>query len=128
MNISFNKKTPTEATITVNIEVADYRDLVAEKIKSYSKKASLQASLQGRPGKAPISVIQRLYGRSIFADEVNRLLHEAITKYLEENKIHVLGQPILSQNNIEQIDGVDQKDVEFLYTIGMAGPLHPKRK
>ena len=117
MKISFEQKNPTEASITVRIEEADYQDRVAKKIKEYSKKAQIQGF---RPGKVPVPVIQQMYGRSILVDEVNHLLREAVTKHLQENEINALGEPVPSQEKIALIDWDHQKDFELEYTIGMA--------
>jgi len=118
VKISFEQKTPTEASITVRIEEADYQDRVTKKIKEYSKKAQIQGF---RPGKVPTAVIQQRYGRSVLVDEVNRLLGEAVTKHLQENEINALGEPVPSQEKAASIDWEHQKDFELEYTIGMAG-------
>lgn len=120
MKISFEQKNKTEASITIKIEEADYQGRIAKKIKEYSKKAQIQGF---RPGKVPTAVIQQMYGQSILVDEINHLLEESITKYLRENEINALGEPIASQEKMEQIDWAHQKDFEFSYTIGMASPF-----
>lgn len=120
MKISFEQKIKTEASITIKIEEADYQERVAKKIKEYTKKAQLQGF---RPGKVPPAVIQQMYGHAILVDEVNHLLGESVTKYLQENEINALGEPIPSQEKMELIDWEHQKDFEFEYTIGMAGPF-----
>lgn len=106
--------------MTIKIEEADYQDLVAKKLKEYSKKAKIQGF---RPGKVPTAVIQQMYGPSILVDEVNRLLGDSVTNYLREHAISALGEPIPSEANMEQIDWAHQKDFEFAYTIGTASPF-----
>lgn len=117
MKISFDPKNQTEASIIIKIEEADYQDRVAKKIKEYSKKAQIQGF---RPGKVPTAVVQQMYGQSILVDEINHLLGESVTKYLRENEINALGEPIPSQEKMAQIDWEHQKDFEFAYTIGTA--------
>ena len=118
MQISFHKKNPTEASITIKIEEADYQSRVAKRIKAYSKKASLKGF---RPGSVPASLIQQMYGRSILMDEVNKRLREALVQYLKENEMHVLGEPMPILDTMEALDWAHQQDFEFEYTIGMAG-------
>ena len=118
MQISFHKKNPTEASITIKMQKADYQARVAKRIKAYSKKTSLKGF---RPGSVPASLIQQMYGRSILMDEVNKLLSEALVQYLQENEVPVLGEPMPVLDKMEALDWAHQQDFEFEYTIGMAG-------
>ena len=118
MKISFHQKTPTEASIAIKVEAADYQPSVAKSIKAYSKKANIKGF---RPGSVPTSLIQQMYGRSIRIDEVNKLLNEALVKYLQEKEIRVLGTPMPVLDKLEAIDWEHQQDFEFEYSIGMAG-------
>ena len=120
MQISFHKKNPTEAFITVKIEEADYQARVARNIKKYGKQATIKGF---RPGSVPSAIIQQMYGRSVLMEEVNALLAESLTNYLKENEIHVLGEPMPVLEKIEAIDWECQRDFEVEYAIGMAGPF-----
>ena len=87
MQISFYKKSDTEASITIKIEEDDYQARVAGKIREYSKKASIKGF---RPGSVPTALVQQMYGHAILVEEVNALLVESLEKYLRENEIHAL--------------------------------------
>ena len=123
MQISFHKKKPTEASITIKIEEADYRSRVARRIKEYGKKATIKGF---RPGNVPGTLIQQMYGRSILIEEVSTLLTESLAQYLKENEIHVLVEPMPVPENIEAIDWEHQRDFEIEYTVGMAGTFSCK--
>ena len=118
MQILFHKKNPTEASITIKIEAADYQSHVAKSTKAYSKKASIKGF---RPGSVPVSLIRQMYGRSILIDEVQKLLNEALVQYLKEKELRILGEPMPMIDKIEALDWEHQQDFEFEYTIGMAG-------
>jgi trigger factor len=118
VKISFYKSSDTEASITLKIEEADYQARVVSRIKEYSKKASIKGF---RPGSVPTNLIQKMYGHSILTGEVNALLVESLEKYLVENEIHALGEPIPVPEKNEAIDWNHQRDFEFEYIIGMAG-------
>ena len=118
MQISFYKKNPTEASITIKVEEGDYQDRVAKKLKNYSKKANIKGF---RPGNVPTSIVQQMYGRSILVEEVNTLLSESLTKYLREHEITALGTPMPVLDKLEALDWENQRDFEFEYTIGVAG-------
>ena len=118
MQISFYKNSDTEASIILKIEEADYQARVVSRIKEYSKKASIKGF---RPGSIPTALVQQMYGRAILTGEVNALLVESLEKYLRENEIHALGEPIPVPEKNEAIDWEQQRDFEFEYIIGMAG-------
>ncbi|MCU0317801.1 MAG: hypothetical protein MUC61_00440 [Amoebophilaceae bacterium] len=118
MQVSFYKKSDTEASISIKIEEVDYKSRVASRIREYSKKASIKGF---RPGSVPTSLIQQMYGHAILIEEVNALLVESLEKYLRENEIHALGEPIPVSEKNKAINWAQQRDFEFAYTIGTAG-------
>jgi trigger factor len=96
-------------------------------LKEHQKRASVPGF---RPGKVPTGMIKKMYGKSILVDEINKLLNDSLYKYLHENKIEVLGNPLPKADT--QIDWDNQKDFEFLYEMGLAPKfnvdLSPKDK
>jgi trigger factor len=71
-----------------------------------------------RPGKVPTGIIKKQYGTQILVDEVNKLLNDSIYKYIEDNKIQILVNPL--PKNQTTVDFVNQKDFEFVYELGLA--------
>jgi trigger factor len=118
VQISFHKKNPTEASIIIKIEKADYQVRVASKVEEYRKKATIKGF---RPGSVPGTLIQQMYGRAILVEEVNTLLAESLMQYLKDNKIHALGEPMPVSEKIETIDWEHQHDFELEYIVGMPG-------
>lgn len=116
MNISLNYHDDLNATMTVSVEKADYAGHVEKALKNYQKKANIPGF---RPGKAPLGMIQKMYGTSVLVDEVNNYTSEAINKYIDENKLEVLGQPVLSDDS-EQADWSSAGDFTFRFDIGIA--------
>jgi len=115
MNIKkqdFDKQT---AEITISVTPNDYETRVNDGLK----KVQRQASMPGfRPGKVPASLIKKQYGTQIMVDEINKLLNDSIYKYIEENKIEILGNPL--PKNQTAIDFTNQKDFDFVYELGLA--------
>ena len=118
MQISFHKTNPTEASIIIKVEEADYQVRVAKRIEEYRKKATIKGF---RPGNVPGTLIQQMYGRSILIEEVNTLLSESLAQYLKDNEIHALGEPMPVPEKIETIDWEHQRDFELEYIVGMPG-------
>jgi trigger factor len=103
------------AEITISLTPADYETRVTEAIK----KVQRQASMPGfRPGKVPAGLIKKQYGTQILVDEINKILNDAIYKYVEENKIDILGNPLPKDQT--PVDFENQKEFEFVYQLGLA--------
>ena len=61
-----------------------------DSLKAHRKQAQMPGF---RKGKIPLGLIRKQYGKSVLADELNKLLVEALQKYcVEENKLDVLGK------------------------------------
>ena len=102
------------AEIKISLKSEDYEPRVNEALK----KVQRQASMPGfRPGKVPAGLIKKQYGTQIMADEINKLLQDTIYKYIEENKIEILGNPLPKETT--PVDFEKQKEFEFTYQIGL---------
>ncbi len=104
--------------LTIVLEQADYQDKFNAEIKKYKDKAHLKGF---RKGKVPISAIKKMYGKSVLAEVVNDKLQQALSDYIVDNKLDILGNPLPSENQ-EQID-FDMKnlgDFEFIFDLGLA--------
>ena len=91
MNISLQTADKLNGVLTAVIEPADYQEKVTKAIKDFSKKANMPGF---RPGKVPAGLIKKQFGASILAEEVNKLLQENLFKYIRENNIEMLGEPL----------------------------------
>lgn len=116
MNITLDKTNSTYANLKVSLKEADYAPKVEEKVKEYSRKAQIKGF---RPGKVPAGLIRKMYGKSILVEQINELLHEAVNKYIKENDIRILGEPLPKQEDEAQIDWDNQKEFEFTYELGL---------
>lgn len=115
MNITLDKKNNTSASLRVQLSEPDYAQGVEEQIKEYSKKAQIKGF---RPGKVPAGLIRKMYGKSLLVDAINKLLQESVGKYIKENNVKILGEP-LPERTEEAIDWDTQKDFEFSYELGL---------
>lgn len=113
MNITLNKQSEADTLINITLEESDYQSKVEEKIKEYSRKVNIKGF---RHGKVPTGVVKKMYGKSILVDLVDHLISDSLNKYIKENKLLVLGEPIA---NLEKaIDWDNQKNFEFEFKIG----------
>jgi len=103
----------TNAVIKVKVTPADYKPAVEKSIKDYQKKASIPGF---RPGMVPVSVINQRFGKSILAEEVNHILSHSLQKYITDNKLRIVGEPLPKTNNI---DLQPDKEFEFAFEVGL---------
>jgi len=115
MNILKQEIDALNAVLKVKIEKADYDPKVEETLKDYRKKAAIKGF---RPGHAPVSLINKLYRKPIIVDEVNKLISESLSKYLVEQKLNILGEPMPSETQ-GPIDWDTQEDFEFAFDLGL---------
>lgn len=117
MEVLLEKSSPTLASLKVTLTPEDYRPKVDKSIKDYSKKVSLKGF---RQGKVPTNVIERMYGKSILIDEVNHLLSHAVSDYIKENKLQIVGDPIPQTENVDTIEWNKDATYNFSYELGLA--------
>ncbi|RYE37516.1 MAG: trigger factor, partial [Sphingobacteriales bacterium] len=117
MNITQEKKGDLGATIKVKIAPADYSERVDKALKEQAKKANLPGF---RKGMVPVAHMKRMYGKSILVEEINSLLSDTLNKYLTENKIDILGQPLPVMDNEKEFKWDNTDEFEFDYELGLA--------
>ncbi|SFH23266.1 trigger factor [Pontibacter chinhatensis] len=115
MNITLNQTDSTNAQLKVVLEEADYAPKVDQQVKEYSKKAQIKGF---RPGKVPAGLVKKMYGKSILVEQINKTLQEEISKYIRENDVKLLGEPLPVAEQPE-IDWDNQKTFEFTYEVGL---------
>jgi len=121
MEVLLEKNSPTLASLKVKLTKDDYQPKVDKTIKDYSKRVNLKGF---RPGKVPSHVIQRMYGKSILVDEVNSLLSNAVSSYIRDNKVQVVGDPIPNREKAEEANWDKPEDFEFSYDLGVASDFN----
>ena len=116
MNITRENIDDLNAVLTVKIEKPDYEDKVNTVLKDYRKKATIKGF---RPGMVPIGLIKKMYGRAVEIDEINKAVTENIQKYLTDEKIEILGDPLPKLDEHEKIDFETQESFSFSFEVGL---------
>ncbi len=117
MNITKENIDDLNALLSINLVKEDYEEKVNEVLKDHKKKASLKGF---RPGKVPFGLIKKMYGTSVKVEEINKILSESISKYITEEKIEILGDPLPKANEGEGIDFDTQEEFTFNFELGLA--------
>ncbi|MFV0521842.1 MAG: trigger factor [Mangrovibacterium sp.] len=123
MNISRENINELSATLTLKIEKADYADAVEKTLKDYRKKVNMPGF---RPGKVPAGLVRKQYGTAVLADEINRIISAEIPKYVEAEKINMLGDPLPNEEKQAEINWESQEEFEFIFDIAWAPEFEVK--
>ena len=114
MNITKESIDALNAVVKIEISEADYSTKVAEVLKDYSKKANIPGF---RKGHVPFGMVKKQYGKSIMIDEVNKLIQDSLNKFLTEEKLDILGNPL---PKMKEDFSWDKKDYLFEFELGLA--------
>ncbi len=123
MNISRENNNEVNAVLKVLIEKADYEKPVEDTLKDYRKKATVPGF---RPGKVPAGLIKKRYGKAILAEEVNKLLSHNLSKYIVEEKLQILGEPLPNNEQQKDINWDTDENFEFVFDIALAPEVNVK--
>lgn len=104
MNITLENIDKVNAVITAVVEPSDYTEKYNKALKDAKKKVNMPGF---RPGMVPMGLVKKQFGISILADEVNKILQEALFCYIRDNKVNMLGEPLPTDdnNNVELKEG-----------------------
>src|SRR5512147_3188988 len=102
--------------ITLKLEKTDYLPTFEKSLKDHSKKANIPGF---RKGMVPAGLIKKMYGASLFTDEVLRTVDRELVKYLEEEKLDIFAQPLPVEMDIRQLDVNNPADYIFHFEVGM---------
>lgn len=117
MNVSLQNIDKVSALLTVKLEKADYQEKVDKALKNLRQKAQIPGF---RKGMVPVSLVKKMYGKSVLAEEVNKLLSESVYKYIKDSKINILGEPLPNEDKQQEIDFGTMEEFEFLLDVALA--------
>lgn len=113
MNITRNNVDALNAVITIDLAKQDFAENIEKVLKDYRKNANIPGF---RKGQVPAALVKKQYGQAIMLDEVNKLLQESLSNYLNEEKLDILGNPIPVAKDIDW----DADTLSFDFELGLA--------
>ncbi|MEE3999853.1 trigger factor [Tenacibaculum sp. FZY0031] len=126
MNITKENVDALNAVVKVDIVAEDYQDKVTKVLNDYRKTANIPGF---RKGHVPMGMVKKQYGKSVMIDEVNKLLQESLNKFLVEEKLDILGNPL---PRVQEDFNWDTDKFSFEFELGLAPEfdvnLEPKNK
>ena len=116
MNILFENPDKVNGLLTITVEETDFKDTVEKTLKDYRKKANIPGF---RPGMVPMGLVKRQFGTSVKMDAVNKFVGEQIYKYIKDNNIQMLGEPLPSDKQ-EPVDIEKDAPYTFVFDVAVA--------
>lgn len=116
MNVTLNKTDSVNGVISIEMERADFQGNVDKALNQYRRKASIPGF---RPGKVPMGVVKKLYGTSVLAEEVNKLINSSLSNYIQENKLPILGEPLPKEDPEKELDLEKDEKFTFEFEVGL---------
>ena len=114
MNITKENVDALNAVVKVDIVADDYQEKVAKVLTDYRKTANIPGF---RKGHVPMGMVKKQYGKSVMIDEVNKLLQESLNKFLVEEKLDILGNPL---PRVQDNFNWDSEEFSFEFELGLA--------
>ena len=116
MKINQNKIDDLNLEITLEVEAADYAAIQKKKFNEVKRSADFKGF---RKGMVPASLIQKVYGERILVEAVNEVVGENLEKYIREQNLNIIGEPLNSEKQPE-LEWADGKDFTFIFDVAMA--------
>jgi len=117
MNITQEKSDDLTAIVHLELTEQDYKGAVEKQLNDYRKKAKMPGF---RPGKVPMGMIKKMYGKSVTVEEINKTVSEALNNYILENKLKILGYPLPNTEKTTTLDFDKQTSFDFYFDLGLS--------
>lgn len=117
MQITKEETGTLTASLKLLVGKEDYEEKVVKTLKDYQHKTNMPGF---RPGKVPFGLVSKMYRKGVMLDEINHLLSENLQKYIEENNLKLIGNPLANKEKAASLNLDTQSEFEFYFDIGLA--------
>ena len=115
-NVTQQDVAPLHKQLSITINKEDYLPSFEKSLKDYSKKANIPGF---RKGMVPSGLIKKMYGSSLFTDEILRIVDKEVFTYIETEKLEIFAQPLPVDFNLQQLDVNNPANYTFTFEVGM---------
>ena len=115
MNVTKNQIDDLNLELVLNVAAEDYAPIKKKKLNERRKTAEFKGF---RKGMVPMSLVERVYGPNALVDAVNEIISEQLDKFIRENSLNIIGEPITGKNQ-KEVDWEDGKDFEFVFDMAL---------
>lgn len=121
MNVSLINNDSVRGIIKLEIVKSDYEGAVEKELRHLRQKANYPGF---RKGMVPMNMIKKMYGKHVLVDEVNKIVGENLFKYIRENNLNILGEPLASEAEPSHVDFDTQEDFVFNFDVALAPEIN----
>ena len=121
MNVSLKNNDAVSGIVKLEIVKADYADQVDKSLRSLRQKANVPGF---RKGMVPMGMVKKMYGKHVLVEEINKLVSENLFKYIRENDLHILGEPMPNETEQKPLDFDKEEDFEFCFDVALAPEIN----
>ncbi|MDP2237753.1 MAG: trigger factor family protein [Bacteroidales bacterium] len=121
MQVLKEQTSDSTATIEIKLVKADYEPEVNKALRDYQRKASVPGF---RPGKVPFGMVKKMYGHSILADQVNKIVSDSLNNYIQDNEIRILGYPMADAERTGTFDFDKDEEFNFYFNVALAPEIN----
>lgn len=122
MNITKKEIDINNAVLTVKVTKEDYAEKVDKTLREYRKKMDMPGF---RKGNVPMGMVKKMYAKSVTAEEINNIVAEGVSNYIEENDVKLLGQPLPSEGEDQKVFDFDKdEEFEMSFDLGIAPDIN----
>ncbi len=119
MNVTKNQIDDLNLELVLDVEAQDYAPIKKKKLAERRKTAEFKGF---RKGMVPMSLIERVYGQNALVDAVNDIIGEQLDKFIKDNSLNIIGEPITGKNQ-KEVDWEDGKDFQFVFDMAVNPPV-----
>ena len=116
MNVSLKNNDAVSGIVKLEIVKADYADQVDKSLRSLRQKANVPGFRKG--------MVKKMYGKHVLVEEINKLVSENLFKYIRENDLHILGEPMPNETEQKPLDFDKEEDFEFCFDVALAPEIN----
>ncbi|MDD6766513.1 MAG: trigger factor [bacterium] len=121
MNISLKNNGTISGIVKLEIVKADYATQVEKGLRTFRQKANVPGF---RKGMVPMSLVKKMYGKHVLAEEVDKLVSENLFKYIRENNLNILGEPLPNVTEQKPVNFDTDDDFEFCFDVAFAPAIN----
>lgn len=115
MNVTFDKQGNVNGVLSIAIKEEDYQAEVKKELNNIGRKHPVKGF---RPGHVPAGLLKKMFGTDVLAQVVERQVGRALSNYIVENKLDVLGEPMISEDT--KVDFTKDTEFDFKFELGLA--------
>jgi len=114
--VTLQEVAPLHKHLNVSVAKEDYLPTFEKTLREYGKKANIPGF---RKGMVPAGLIRKMYGASLFVDEVLKTVDREVNQYLQTENLDIFAQPLPVNMNLQQLDMAQPDNYNFVFEVGM---------